>query len=345
MSNYHRPDEERRSLDEIEESEQNELRQSKPKFNFFNRFYKDAEGVSKDEIAIADDPSFKNFFKLLGRKANQLLSANLLFLGANFPLIFLLLGMSGYLSLHTTKPIYPLFGAVRGAMLLSPSSSTAALWTLFSRQMDATVYTVWDYILFGLGALLIITFALSRVGITYILRNLFRGEPIFLLHDFFYAIKRNLRQGLIVGILDIAIFCGMFYGIAFYNLNYSLSMMYSIGFFTMLCLLVLYVLMRPYLYLMLITFDLKLFKLYKNAFLFTILGIKRNIAVLLGTLALLVLEYTLLIVYIPLGAILPFVILPSLLMMMSVYGAYPKIKEIMIDPYYSKASAEDSEEN
>ena len=48
-------------------------------------------------------------------------------------------------------------------------------------------------------------------------------------------------------------------------------------------------------------------------------------------------EYALLLVYFPLGVIFPFVILPSVVMMMGVYGAFPVIRKYMIDPYYENA--------
>ncbi|MBO6052183.1 MAG: hypothetical protein J6Q17_00460, partial [Clostridia bacterium] len=69
---------------------------------------------------------------------------------------------------------------------------------------------------------------------------------------------------------------------------------------------------------------------------FVVAGLKRNVLVLLGTLFTAAFEYALLLVYFPLGVIFPFVILPSFLMMMGVYGAYPKIKQYMIDPYYEE---------
>lgn len=345
MANYNSSDNERHILDEIEKNECAELkkaRKEKKKENIFDKWNRDREGVSKDEVAIADNPNFKNFFKLLGRKINQLLSVNLMILAGNFPIFFILLGISGYLSIHTVQPLYAVFAPLNGAMLFDRSASSAALWSVFSRPAEVIVFTTWDYIAFGIGALVILTYGPVRVGVTYLLRNMFRGEPIFLMHDFFYAIKRNLRQAIIVGIIDLGLIALFVYDIVFFNLKYGTNMMMSTMFFMCLALSVVYILMRPYIYLMLVTFDISIFKMIKNAFLFTIIGIKRNIVVLLGTIALLALEFTLLAVYVPLGIIIPFVILPSILIMMGIYGAYPKIKEIMIDPYYSP-SAEETE--
>lgn len=341
MSNYNRNDD-KLSLDEIEALEQAEKKE-KNKFNIFNRTQKDGKGVDKDEIPIADDPSLVNFFKMIGRKLNQILSVNMLLIFGNFPIFFFLLSMSGYFSIHTTSPYYTVYAPLRGALLFDNSAANSALWTLFSRQAEVTVHTTVDYVLLGLTALLLFTFGPVRVGCTYILRNLFRGKPVFLMQDFFSAIKRNLRQSIIYGIMDVVIVCLIVYDIIFFNLNYSLNMMMSTMFFMSLCMAVLYFFMRHYVYLMLVTFDLSIFQLLKNALAFTVLGIKRNIMILLGTILAFFIEYFLLMAYFPLGVIVPFVILPALLVLMGVYGAYPKIKEVMIDDFYEEiptASAE-----
>lgn len=327
------------SLDEIEELEQEEkLREKREKRNIFSRANKDGKGVEKDETPICDEPTLKNFFVFLGRKLNQLLSVNIIMIFGNFPIFFLLFAMSGYLSVHLSSPSFVAFAPLYGVTMFDKSPATAALWTVFSRQSSVTILTTADKILIGIGALTLLTFGLVRIGVTYIIRNMFRGEPVFMFHDFFYAIKRNLKQGIIYGILDVVITGLIIYDIVFFNLNYNLSTMTNVMFYMSLCLAMLYFFMRHYIYLMLITFDLSLLKMFKNALLFTILGIKRNIMVFLGTLALALIEFFLIYAYFPLAVIVPFVILPALLITIGVYGVYPKIKEIMIDPYYEKVS-------
>jgi uncharacterized membrane protein YesL len=93
---------------------------------------------------------------------------------------------------------------------------------------------------------------------------------------------------------------------------------------------------------MLITFDLKIFKLYKNAFIFAILGGKRNMLAVTGIGLAMLLNYSLLIIFLPLGIIAPFIILFSTGAFMGAYAAYPKIKEIMIDPYYTDTDTADT---
>ena len=53
-----------------------------------------------------------------------------------------------------------------------------------------------------LAVFLFVTFGWQNVGAAYVLRGLFRGEPMFIFSDFFYGIRKNWKQGLIVGMLD-----------------------------------------------------------------------------------------------------------------------------------------------
>ncbi len=337
------------SLDEIEAREQEEKRRAKRekrKFNVFNSAYTDGRGVDKDEVQIADNPNLANFFRLVGRKLNQLLTTNLMMVAGNFPIFFFFLSMSGYFSDHTTTPYYLVFAPLRGAMLHDQSAATSALGTIFGRQMSVTLPTTVDYVLLALAALVLLTFGPVRCGITYLLRNMFRGKPILMKDDFFETIRRNLRQSILYGILDIAIIGILIYDIIFFNLNLGLHFASDMMFYMTLWMTLLYFFMRPYIYLMIVTFDLSLFKIFKNALRFTVLGIKRNFMMLLGTAVLAGLEYVLMFAFFPLAVIVPFVILPSLLILMGVYAAYPVLKKWLIDPWYEEipsASVNDGE--
>ena len=107
-------------------------------------------------------------------------------------------------------------------------------------------------------------------------------------------------------------------------------------FFLTFAMIIVYTMMRMYIYLMMVTFDLSIVKLLKNALFFTILGIKRNFMALLWIVLLVAVEYILLVVFAPLGVILPLILLFSFGAFGCAFAAYPKIKEIMIDPYYTQ---------
>ena len=92
--------------------------------------------------------------------------------------------------------------------------------------------------------------------------------------------------------------------------------------------------MRFYIYLMLVTFDIKIKKIFKNALIFSVLGVGRNLMALLGMVVLIALNVFLVLMLWPLGIVVPIILplislLPSVNLLLS-YGAYPVIEKYMI---------------
>jgi uncharacterized membrane protein YesL len=84
-----------------------------------------------------------------------------------------------------------------------------------------------------------------------------------------------------------------------------------------------------------VTFDMKLGKIFKNALIFTMLGIKRNLMALLGIVLLTGIFGALIIFFgqmIPAFYIIPFLCLLGFCGFMYTYAAYPIIQRYMIDP-------------
>ena len=97
----------------------------------------------------------------------------------------------------------------------------------------------------------------------------------------------------------------------------------------------LYLMMRCYIYLQMITFDLSIRKILKNSLIFAFIGFKRLILAFLGNLILIfvVLGLAYSGAMLALAIVLPLTILLSNCAYMTTYAAYFKIKEVMIDPY------------
>lgn len=305
----------------------------KKKFNLYNLFNGgDGKGVKKEP---AGPKNLKNFFKSLSIHFSDLVKVNLLAVFGNFPILFVILAMTGLFNLDTVQPQHQLFSNLYGMLQFDVSPVSAALFGVFGVQKYATVATRATYICMALGALIIFTFGYVNVGTTYILRNIVKGEPIFFRHDFLYAIKRNKRQGILMGILDI-LFIGLIgYDVWVYALNTGIQL-FNIFFWITIAISLFYIIMRFYIYILLVTFDLSIFKILKNSLIFMILGIKRNLMALLGIVFVCFMTF-MVCYYLPmLGILIPFLLLFGLCSFMSCYAAYPKIKEIMIDPYYDE---------
>ena len=311
----------------------------KKSFNPFEFIYnRDGKGVEKEEFSVLEKPCIANFFKLFWRRFNQIFGVNLLLVFGNFPVFFFLIGMA-YTTLDATAPSRQIYSALEAVSRFDNSPVVSTFLGAFGGQDSVSVPTIATYILFALTALVFVTFGPVNAGTTYILRNALRGEPVFVWSDFWYAVKRNFKQALIFGVIDILMIVMLIYDFVTYRNNIDTN----IGMFMfVLCfgISIFYYFIRMYIYPMMVTFDMSILKLIKNGMLFAILGIKRNIMVLLGTIAVIIIQLLLLGVVMPVAVMLPVLITFGLLGYMCIYGAYPKIKEIMIDPYYKEESVE-----
>ena len=304
----------------------------KKRFSWFN-LAKDGKGVKKEDVITKY--TLINFFKLYGRRFGTIACINALYVFGNFPVFFYFLANSGNVSQPSLSHNHLLYHVFRGVLLGGIDPVTAALNGVIGVPSTNYVPTTLTYVILSLSLLVLLTFGVVNVGTAYLLRNIVKCEPIFFLNDFFYAIRRNWKQALPFGVLDIGIVALLIYDIVFFYYNLGSSFM-DIMFFVSLVLLVVYFCMRFYIYLLMLTFNLSIFKIIKNAFIFSIIGIKRNIVALFGIVMFTMTFYGLLISLFPIGVLIPFTIFFGTCAFMATYAAWPKIKEIMIDPYQTE---------
>lgn len=327
MSKY---DENRPRLDDIEE----EQPKKKKKFNLFDFMY--AKRANTDAPSDKHLPrNFKFFFTLLKRNVTNLLYINLMTVIANFPIFLILFAFSGNLQNDAIAPAGALSAPLYGAFMLGAVSPAAA--TAYGLYGVGTAVALWTpatyaFLIAGI-VLLLFTFGPSMIGSTYLLRNMVKGEPLFLMQDFKYAAKKNFKQGIVLGILDIVIVGLLAYDIYFFYLNYA-STLGLFCFWASVVILLIYFFMRFYIYMLALTFDLKITKILKNAMIFTILGFKRNIVAFLGILLVVFINFVVLAYFQPIGVILPFIFTVALCAFMANYAAWPTVRRLMIDPYY-----------
>lgn len=316
----------------------------KSSFNLYDWLYK--RNRKEDEDDDKDEPrTFLFFFKLLGRNIGRLLSINLYFVFGNIALFLLLLMLTGAVGPSSSAPVSDLFAPLMGtAAATKAPEGSFAINMLLAIHGTVTEISVMTPLMITLTiiavAIFAITFGPVMAGLTLNLRSMVKGEPIFMWGDFWHAIKTNLVQSIILGVLDIGIIFLLVYGAVFYYQNMGLFV-FNVFFLFTLVLLVIYLFMRKYLYLMLVTFELSIPKLFKNALIFSILGAGRNIVSTLGCLAVVLINLFAFVTFMPLGLILPFILTIGVCLFIDAYAAWPKIQSIMIDPYIGM---EDEEE-
>ncbi len=308
------------------------------KFNLFDAIT--GNRTAKKEAGRKDMESPRNlkfFFKLFSMEISRIFYVNITFILGNFPVIFLLIGFAGFFNDTAVSARSSLFPAVAGMTEASVSPLSAALFGVHGVQIPQSVRTTTTTVFLALGALLLLTIGPVTCGLTRILRNLVKGEPTFFFQDFIDTIKKNLRQALIIGALDGIFLILIAYDILFFKaqVDYGGStfvngLMFWVSIFIAFC----YLIMRMYIYPMLITFRLSIPKILKNAFIFTFLGIGRNTLALVACILVIVLNLMIAIVIMPIGIILPIIFTFGCIMFIMTYAAWPKIDEIMIKPYY-----------
>lgn len=213
---------------------------------FSMNYNKPGPGVEKDE---PKKPPFFLFFEVLKRKFWHILKVNLLYAITSIPAIAIALVVSAF----------------------------------FLQKINLDNFGFADfYVRVFVGALLVLLSLIAigpfHAGFTYILRNYSREEHSFIWDDFKEHTRKNFKQGMIITIIDcIALF------LLAISLNFYTSLNNAIGVIAssfVILTLVVFAIMHLYIYPMLVTYDLGVKDIYKNALIFSIIKLPMNLLIL-----------------------------------------------------------------
>ena len=172
----------------------------------------------------------------------------------------------------------------------------------------------------------------ATAGFTYVIRNIQRREHAWMWHDFKKHIRANYKKGVINGAVTLVLYYLLINAHGLYLGQYvfpsaTLNTVFSV---VMMLLIVLFTWSQFYVNTMIVTFDLKMRDIYKNAFLFAISSAPRNLLVSIICLILGFGVYVLFLAIPPLAILLAFLILYSLFGFITVFTIYPTIDKYMI---------------
>ena len=214
-----------------------------------------------------------------------------------------------------------------------------SLFAIEGIQNQTLAPTALTYVFYAIGALTLFTFGPVCAANAYIIRNMVSGEPIFVWHDFWYAFRRNIKQSLPFGIIDIVLNALLIFNIYTMFMNTG-AFWSSMLFWCYIVLFYIYFTMRYYIYVQMVTFKLSVFKILKNSLIFSLVGFKRNILAFFGIILSIFLILLFLFgtggVLVPLAIAAPLAMLFATMAFMKVYASYFKIKQLMIDPYLAE---------
>lgn len=174
-------------------------------------------------------------------------------------------------------------------------------------------------------------------GLTFVCRNYAREEHAFILSDFWDAVKNNWKQFLANGIICYIFYVLMSISIPFYSAQLSSNSLLYIPFVVCCIISFLFICAQFYIPVMIITFDLGLKQIYKNALIFAIVGLWRNL-MLIAILAVFIVAAIIFFLMIPALALLVLFAL-AVFWMFGFFGflinfaVYPMIVKFIITPY------------
>lgn len=211
----------------------------------------------------------------------------------------------------------------------------------FKNFWKLAISTVWFWLL----TIPIVTSGLACAGFTNVARNMSLDRHSFGTSDFFETIKKNWKQALPAGIINVLILSLLILAGDFYI---SLSGTFSlIGIAVVITCTLLFMMMQFYFWTILITFKLKLKQIYVNSFKFALIGLKRNFLVILLLVVFYAAIFGLFLINKNIISLIAFLIaifaLPGFQFLIIQFNIFENIKKFMIIPYYEEHPDEDIE--
>ena len=219
-------------------------------------------------------------------------------------------------------------------------------WELYFRKFFRLIIAD---LLYALVSLPVITQGLAQAGLTFVTRNYAREKHVFLPSDFFDTIKKNWKQALITGILELIIGVCLIFDIIFawnwMNAEQGSGLVPLLFFAFSFFLFVIFSYARYYLYMQIITFKLSTKQVWKNSLLLAVAGFKENLIISLSLVAVYAIAAVLLLNFFwyVLGPLVILYVLffPAFRSFLIQFTIFPLIKRTIIDPYYKDHPDED----
>ena len=132
-------------------------------------------------------------------------------------------------------------------------------------------------LIYLLALIPVVTFGPATAAMTKVCRNWSQERNAFVWADFWEAFKKNFKQSFIMGLIDILCVVGFSVAIPSYSeWAKQTDMMYIPLVISLACCIVFFM-MHFYIYLMIVSTNLSLGKIVKNAFFLVSLGIKNSL--------------------------------------------------------------------
>jgi len=284
-------------------------------FGFFD-YTKPGKGLSKEDV---DKKGVALYFDILGRRFWKFIQLNLLFLAASIPAIII-----GWL--------ISLFGVTWLAALSQVELSQE--WINGLTLLGAFV-TVIFLQLCGSGP--------ASAGMSYVLRKYANDTHSWVWSDFWDNFKSNFKQSVAVYIINVFVTCIMAVSFVFYRRvmeGFSatlLSTVIAIAF-------AIFYMMQMYTYQLMVSFELKLKDIYRNALILVLAKLPWNVLTVVVTFFLFRGLFALA-MSVPIGAVaVVFVIFYVLVNFTQIFMSNNVIKKLLLEPALERTQNDSAEE-
>ena len=298
---------------------------------FTRSFDKPGKGV---DLNAPPKRSFFRFWDIFGRKFTHFVRVNLVYVLTSIPTFLLVFFLTGLVS-SAILDVPSLQSMLQN--LAQQTAENMGDSNLMTQQLNQMIVIFDLFMRFVLTYLFVILWGMgpATAGLTYVLRNFAREEHAWIWSDFKDALKSNFKQSAIVFLIDLVVFVLFYVAFAFY-----LQMSGFLGAmrYVIVVIAIIYTMMHFYLYPMMVTFQLSLKDLYRNALLFAIGKLPSNLLILailllihVGSVLMAINfggSYFMLILFVIL--LLEILILQSFSAFIVNFHAYPKMKKYMI---------------
>ncbi|MCL2342575.1 MAG: DUF624 domain-containing protein [Firmicutes bacterium] len=236
-------------------------------FGLFD-YTKPGKGVPKD---APEKRPFFLFFELLWRKLSQIILLNLIYFIILLPLL--------------TAVYFIVYGFIFSRLQQAGADAVAQTGVNFSEVtvpalpglLLAAARAIPAVLRYALLAASVVLYGPASCALAFMLRNFVQQQHVWI-SDFFERLRQNFKQGLALGLLDVFLLVLLIFNITI--TGGTGFMVLTVVQYMSMALLFLYLLMRHYLFIMAVTFELKLGQLLKNAIILSGAGFLRNILAL-----------------------------------------------------------------
>lgn len=222
---------------------------------FGGGYTKEGKGVDKNE------PKKKGFFlfiDILIHKISKLIGANCLYTMTSIIWIAVLYFLGGLMisSTEIVGSIAERINAVEAG--INQEEMQGSIMLLLQLVFSIGIFTFW-----GSGP--------ASSAYAYINRCFTRGEHAWVVSDGVDKFKENFKQGMLVVMFDLIILVFAVNAMHFYHVLYTgtSNILWLVLEYLIIMVLIVYTMMHPYIYQIMVTFECSIWSVYKNALIIT----------------------------------------------------------------------------